>query len=75
MWNSSKYKTFDNIPNFDSTINNGMQDNKFRKVPIFLIENKKDLNAKLSLDNFRKNDLKEKIKKENNNIVLRENLC
>ena len=35
MWDSSKYETFDNVPNFYSTINKGMQDNKFRKYQFF----------------------------------------
>ena len=75
MWDSSKSETFDNIPIFYSTIYKGMQDNKFRKVPIFIIENKKDLEFKSSQDNLDKNkinDAIEKLKKENNNIVFRE---
>ena len=46
MWDSSKYETFDNIPNFYSTIVKGMLDYKFRKAPIFIIENKIDLYRK-----------------------------
>ena len=46
MWDSSRYETFENIPNFYSIINEGMQNFRFRKVPIFIIENKKDLNDK-----------------------------
>ena len=75
IWDCSKYETFDNIPNFYETINKGMQENKFRKVPIFIIENKKDLNIKSSQDILELNKIKdsiEKIKKENNNIVFRE---
>ena len=75
MWDCSKYETFDNIPNFYSTIDKGMQDNKFRKAPIFLIENKKDLNDKSSKDNLEKNKIKDfisKIKNENKNIVFRQ---
>ena len=75
MWDSSKYETFDNIPNFYSIINKGMQENKFRKAPIFIIENKKDLNSKSNQDIGEKNKIKEsieKIKKENNNIIFRE---
>ena len=71
MWDGSKEETFDNIPLFFSTINKGIKDNKFRDVPIFLIQNKKDLNQ----DNLEKNKIKEsieKIKKENKNIVFRE---
>jgi GTPase SAR1 family protein len=75
MWDGNKEETFDNIPNFFSTINKGIKDNKFRNVPIFLIQNKKDLNINSSQDNLEKNKIKEsieKIKKENNNIVFRE---
>ena len=75
MWDGNKEETFDNIPNFFSTINKGIKDNKFRNVPIFLIQNKKDLNINSSEDNLEKNKIKEsieKIKKENNNIVFRE---
>ena len=75
MWDSSNFQTFDNIPNFYETIIKGMQDNKFRKAPIFIIENKKDLSAKSNKDDLEKNEIKysiEKIKKSNNNIVFRE---
>ena len=75
MWDCSKCKTFDNIPNFVSIINKGMQDNKFRKAPIFIIENKKDLDGKSSQDIEEKNKIKnsiEKIKKENKNIEFKE---
>ena len=75
MWDCSKYETFDNISNFYSTIDKGMQDNKFRKAPIFLVANKSDLKAKLSIgSNSGKiiEDKLEKIKKENKNIVIRE---
>ena len=75
IWDSSKYETFDNIPTFYETIKEGMKKKKFRQAPIFIIENKKDLNVKSSQDFLEKNKIKdsiEKIKKENNNIVFRE---
>ena len=75
MWDGSKYETFDNISNFFSTINKGMQDNKFRKTPIFLISNKSDLKVKLSTSsNSGKNieETIEKIEKEYKNIVFKE---
>ena len=75
MWDCSKYETFDNIPNFYSVIIEGMKDNKFRKAPIFIIENKKDLNDNQSQDKLEKNKIKdsiEKLKKENNNIIFKE---
>ena len=74
MWDSSKFETFDNIPNFNSTIIKGMKENKFRKAPIFIIENKKDLSANTSQDNLEKNKIKESIEKmqnENKNLVIR----
>ena len=55
MWDNSNLETFDNIPNFISTIIAGMKQNKFNKVPIFIIQNKMDLD--LDLDN---NELEEK---------------
>ena len=75
MWDGNKEETFDNIPNLFSSINKGIKDNKFRNVPIFLIQNKKDLNINLSKDNLEKNKIKESIetiKKENNNIEFKE---
>ena len=75
MWDGSKYETFDNISNFYSTIIKGMQDNKFRKAPIFLISNKSDLKAKLSISSDSGKNIEEtikKIKKENKNIVFKE---
>ena len=75
MWDGNKEETFDNIPIFFSTINKGIKDNKFRDVPIFLIQNKKDLNINSSQANLEKNKIKEsieKIKKENKNIAFRE---
>ena len=75
MWDGNKEETFDNIPNFLSTICKGIKDNKFRDVPFFLIQNKKDLYNNSCQDNLEKNKIKdsiEKIIKENNNIVFRE---
>ena len=75
MWDSSKYETFDNIPDLCSKITKGMQDNRFRIAPIFIIDNKKDLNIKSNQNILEKNeieDLIEKLKKENKNIIFRE---
>ena len=44
MWDNNNLETFDNIPNFVSTIISGMKQNKFKNVPIFIIQNKTDLN-------------------------------
>ena len=75
MWDGSKYETFDNISNFYSTIIKGMQDNKFRKAPIFLISNKSDLKEKSSISSNSGKNIEEtikKIKKENKNLGFKE---
>ena len=75
MWDGSKSETFDNILNLYQTITKGMKDNKFRKVPIFLISNKSDLKAKLSIVSDSGKNIEEvvkTIKKENQNIIFRE---
>ena len=74
MWDISKPDTFGNIPNLISTIFEGIKENKFRDVPIFLIQNKKDLWLTNSLliefnDNI---DSIEKMKKENKNIIFKD---
>ena len=75
MWDNSKNDSFDNIPNLFYTINQGMNDRKFRKAPIFLIQNKTDLDLKSSQRNEGNNNIKDsidKMKKENNNLIFRE---
>ena len=77
MWDKSKPETFDNIPNLISTIFEGIKEYKFRDVPIFLIQNKIDLNIN-DLSNSQINEFKnnnnsiEKIKNENKNIIYKE---
>ena len=73
MWDYSNPETFDNIPNFVSTIKAGFNDYKFREAPIIVIQNKMDkkdnvndnevLNINESIENF---------KKENPNILYQE---
>ena len=75
MWDGNKEETFDNIPNFFSIINKGIKDNKFRDVPFFFIQNKKDLYNNSNDGGLEKNRIKksiEKLKKENNNLIFRE---
>ena len=75
MWDKSKSDTFDNIPNLISTINVGIKEKKFRDVPIFLIQNKIDLEIRDSIDNELENNIKdsiEKIKNDNKNIIYKE---
>ena len=75
MWDNSRYDTFDHIDNLILTINEGMNHFKFRKVPIFLIKNKSDLEPNSNQseeDDNDVNDLIEKIKNKNPNIIYRE---
>ena len=75
MWDCNKSETFDNISNFYSTIIKGMQGNKFRKAPIFLISNKNDLKSKLSISSNSGTiieDKIEKMKKENKSLIFKE---
>ena len=45
MWDSNNPETLDNIPNFISTIEAGIEQFKFEKVPIFVIQNKIDIDT------------------------------
>ena len=75
IWDKSKSDTFDNIPNLISTINVGIKEKKFRDVPIFLIQNKIDLEIRDSIDNELENNIKDsigKIKNDNKNIIYKE---
>ena len=74
MWDKSKNDSFDNISNFFFTINQGIKENKFRNVPIFLVQNKKDFEI-VSSEGESGNNINhsiEEMKKENNDIVFRE---
>ena len=76
MWDNSRIDTLDNISNLFYTINQGIIDRNFRNVPIFLIVNKIDLDLKSSqrseAKNININDLIDKFKNENKNIIYRE---
>ena len=69
MWDNNNEDSFDNIPNFVSTIEAGMGDFIFRDAPIFVIQNKIDLDNK---DEKNKEDeinkLIDKFKKEHPKI-------
>ena len=52
-----------------------MQNNKFRKAPIFIIENKSDLKSKLSISDISGKNIDNKVermKKENKSLIFRE---
>jgi len=72
MWDNNNPETFDNIPNFITTIEEGINNDKFRKVPIFVIQNKMDLNLNKSNISIEEDDLKnciDNLKKEHPNII------
>ena len=82
MWDSNNPDTFDNIPNLISTIEAGLEQYKFKNVPIFILENKIDLNIslydnddfnELLLDIYRKMEIYEKDinkNKYNSNYII-----
>ncbi len=43
MWDNNDPDTFENVPKLVETIESGIKNMKFRNVPIFLIQNKSDL--------------------------------
>ena len=61
LWDNSKPETFDNISNFITTIESGIEENKFRKVPIFVIQNKIDL--KMELEDYDEEEINDSINK------------
>ena len=73
MFDSDRSETFDNIPNFISTIKEKIKDNNIKEVPIFLIQNKMDLKA----DNTResiidRNESIQNLIEENKDIIYKE---
>ena len=74
MWDNNDPETFNNIPKLIDTIESGMKYNKYRKVPIFLIQNKMDLQMNNSIDSRDVEELEQnlnKLKKENSNIIFK----
>ena len=61
LWDNSNPETFDNISNFITTIESGIEENKFRKVPIFVIQNKIDLN--MELEDYDEEEINDSINK------------
>ena len=61
MWDNSSPETFDNIPNFISTIESGMKQYKYLNVPIFVIQNKMDLMTEKKSISIDKNTIVKKI--------------
>lgn len=75
MWDNSNPESFENIPNLVLTIETGFKENKYRKVPIFIIQNKMDLNLENEEENGEGNQIKESIEKfknENESVVYEE---
>ena len=75
IWDNSNPETFDNVYNFVATIESGIKDYKFRKVPIFVIQNKMDLKMELEDDGEEEeiNDSIKKLLKDYPNVIYREN--
>ena len=71
MWDSNNPDTFDNIPNLISTIEAGLEQYKFKNVPIFILENKIDLN--INMENDGNEEINESINKlkKNKNIIYK----
>ena len=78
MWDKSRNETFDNITNLFYTINQEMKENKFRNEPIFLIQNKKDLDfdltssQKTEYKNIIGKEIDEMKENQNQNIIYKE---
>ena len=74
MWDNSNLDTFDNIPNFIKTIEEGIKNNKFRNVPIFVIQNKMDLDLDQSDISIEENEFNKTIDnfiEVNSNIIYK----
>ena len=74
MWDNSNPETFDNIPNFIKTIEEGINNYKFRNVPIFVIQNKMDLNLDKSAISIEEDEFKKTIdnlKEKHPNIIYK----
>ena len=63
MWDNSEIDSFSNVENFSNVIISGINQNKFNKVPIFLLQNKIDLNLKNSDIENDLNNIKQSIAK------------
>ena len=68
-------KVFDNVINLFYTIKQGIKENKYRNSPIFLIQNKKDLDFDLASSQkseYRKSKIEEMKENQNINIIYKE---
>ena len=75
IWDNSNPSTFDNIPTFIKTIEKGIKSNKFRNVPIFVIQNKMDLNLDKSAISIEEDEFNKSIdnfKEKHPNIIYKE---
>ena len=76
MWDNSEIDSFSNVENFSNVIISGINQNKFNKVPIFLLQNKIDLNLKNNQSSDIENDLNNiqqsisKLKKEYKDFLI-----
>ena len=76
MWDNTEINSFSNIENFANVIISGINQNKFNKVPIFVLQNKIDLNLKNSKSSDIENDLNNikqsiaKLKKEYKDFLI-----
>jgi small GTP-binding protein len=77
IWDNNDPDTFENIPKLVDTIESGIKSRKFPNVPIFLIQNKTDLesnNSQASKKSMKNNNVGDivttikKLKEENQNI-------
>ena len=74
MWDNNDPETFNNIPKLIETIDSGMKQNKYRKVPIFLIQNKMDLEMNSSINSRDVEEIEQtynKLKKDYSNIIFK----
>jgi len=74
MWDNNDPETFNNIPKLIDTIDSGMKQNKYRKVPIFIIQNKTDLQMNSSINSRDVEEIEEiykQLKKDNPNIIFK----
>ena len=73
MWDNTEIDSFSSVENLANVIISGINQNKFNKVPIFLLQNKIDLNLKNSDIENDLNNIKQsisKLKKEYKDFLI-----
>ena len=76
MWDNTEIDSFSSVENLANVIISGINQNKFNKVPIFLLQNKIDLNLKNNQSSDIENDLNNiqqsisKLKKEYKDFLI-----